>query len=368
MAKTLVNIISEQTVPNYLFIREVFEIGDGLLFISSKKMKDRIDWLVDTLGWANCQIDTIIFNHDGDEEKWDLMHESVSKHLSSDKVYFVNLTGGTKYMALATQSIFGKFNAKFFYIPYPKNQILDITNSQTIDIQYRVGVNEYFRLCGQNVRCSGEIVGTPEYTASFLGRFLGDFKGQQFQVIDKLRAYREAKKGIDVALVEQKEDEPKKPQIVDLSTFLSSISFQSTEQLNKSEIQYLTGGWFEEYVYNYINDYIHPNDILIGVKVESTNNDLDVVFTLGNKLYVIECKTGVERKGMLNEIVYKASALKSSLFALSARSYIFALSEDNQDWALAAQNMNITYCGRTHFTDTGKLNVLLDYIQNLSNN
>ena len=37
MNRIIVNIVSEQTIPNYLFIREMFQEGDRLLFISSQR-------------------------------------------------------------------------------------------------------------------------------------------------------------------------------------------------------------------------------------------------------------------------------------------------------------------------------------------
>ena len=40
------------------------------------------------------------------------------------------------------------------------------------------------------------------------------------------------------------------------------------------------------------------------------NNELDVCFIKANKLFVIECKTGVTNESLFNEIVYKVCALK----------------------------------------------------------
>ena len=79
---------------------------------------------------------------------------------------------------------------------------------------------------------------------------------------------------------------------------------------------YLTGGWFEEYVYNNLKNLVKTKkitDLHHSLKISyETNNattlekflgltksennqlyqELDVVFTDGNRLYVIECKSG----------------------------------------------------------------------------
>ena len=52
MSRVIVNIISEQTIPNYLFIKEIFQPGDSLLFIASQKFSERIGWIVQSLGFV----------------------------------------------------------------------------------------------------------------------------------------------------------------------------------------------------------------------------------------------------------------------------------------------------------------------------
>lgn len=363
MSKTIVSIISEQTIPNYLFIKEMFLPGDTLMFISSKKMSKRISWIKNTLDWNNCSMVDIILDKDGDEEKNNVMKEKITRFLSPSCEYYVNLTGGTKFMALVVQNIFERYNSSFYYIPYPKNQIITLSNSKVDDISLRVSIKEYLSLYGEKIREPKCLTIDSIYTKSFLPIFLNELINSDFEIISKLRAYRNTKKGILISEIETQENSDKKPRIENLSVFLNNINYPyHSDRLSHSDIQYLTGGWFEEYVFYAVQKYVCPDDILLGVNIEKTNNDLDVVFTTGNKLYVIECKTGVEKELMLKEIVYKASALKSELLGLSAKSYIFALSEDNERWKTAALNMGIEYCGRSFFQEEKNFYHQLDKI------
>ena len=66
MKRIIVSIVSEQTVPNYLFIKELFQIGDELLFVSSSKYADRIDWILQTLNYKNCRDERIVFPERGE--------------------------------------------------------------------------------------------------------------------------------------------------------------------------------------------------------------------------------------------------------------------------------------------------------------
>ena len=155
-------------------------------------------------------------------------------------------------------------------------------------------------------------------------------------------------------------------------TALEKISYPKTEgKIDKYDIRYITGGWFEEYIYHLMKDCLSPSDIKIGVLIEkSTNtnmNDLDVVFTLGNKLFVIECKTGVGGRSLFSQIVYKASALKETLFGLSGKTYIYSLSPEDKDLKTVASNMGVTYCDETYFNNEEKIQELITSIKLYAN-
>lgn len=373
MNKTIVSIISEQTIPNYLFIKEMFLPGDELMFIASQKMAERITWIKDVLKYNLCESVDIVFERNGDEEDWSEITHQIASKLTEKKHYVVNLTGGTKFMALAVQNVFSRYNSNFYYIPYPKNNIIWATEqNQTVTaIERRVTVEEYTNLYNTHLRCQHQPHIDKEYTAEFFEKFISSGKNTQalsqedFILLNLLRYYRNDKNLI-VKDVERIAKDEKHPMIEGLSDFLTKISYPcESGELSKEDVQYLTGGWFEEYVYHLIKERLNPTDIVLGPKTANTNNDLDVVFTIGNKLFVIECKTGVEGKGMLNEIVYKASALKENLLGLSARSYIFSLGQDNVEWSKAAKNMGIEYYGRNFFTEERILDSFISTIKRL---
>jgi hypothetical protein len=136
-----------------------------------------------------------------------------------------------------------------------------------------------------------------------------------------------------------------------LPVLLDTLGFvpQVPDMLQPQEVDYLTGGWFEEYVYYTLLRLVSPQQIAIGVRIARPgmqhNNELDVVFIKANTLFVVECKTGVASDHMFNEIVYKASALKESFLGPSCHSYIFTLKQD-YDHKLhdVAAMMGITLC------------------------
>jgi len=378
--------MSDQTIPNYIFIKENFRIGDELLFISSRKMEPKIDWIVSTLDYVNCQIKTIILDIN-DEERWDEMIRKITNRLDAKNDYIVNLTCGTKYMSAAVQKVFELFKSEFYYIPFPKNEILMFgKENNPIYLNFRVGIAEYMKLHNVKYKNKTQII-DKDYTDKFFSYFIErKFSAAEWEVISLLRQYRDLEKvgnnyrlsrKIEISTVEAGLQKSKKSfsGIKDLSQFLKTIDFPLKEKGNiyESEIQFLTGGWFEEYVFNMIIEKIKPTEIVLGVDIdqnEYTNkNDLDVVFTYGNKLFVIECKTGISKtefkgeEAMFKEIAYKAATIKGTLLGLPGNSFICSLSDGNEKFKTTAKKMGINYYDRSYFIEEIKINQLISDIK-----
>lgn len=392
MTRVLVSIMSDQTIPNYIFIKEMFKIGDELLFISSKKMEHKIDWITSTLNYVNCNISKIILL-ENEEERWFSMCQNIGNQINDKKEYHVNLTGGTKYMSMAIMQIFEGTKSHFYYIPFPKNNILSPKNNDvTIPINYRVGIKEYMNL--HNVKYKNKtVVESEEYTDNFFCIFTGNiFSDIHKETINLLRLYRtlskinnsfrESKK-IEIELIVKGITNSKNqnfPSIPNLIDFLKIIEFPmiNDKVLYESEIQYLTGGWFEEYVHNLIIRNIKPTDIALGVDIqqnEYTNkNDLDVVFTYGNKLFVIECKTGISKtqergeEVMFKEIAYKASTIKATLLGLPSNSFICSLSEGKEHFSNVSRKMGILFYDKSYFIIPEKFDFFINEIKNIAKN
>jgi hypothetical protein len=155
-----------------------------------------------------------------------------------------------------------------------------------------------------------------------------------------------------------------------ITALLQQLGFvpRDPDRLSPDELDYLTGGWFEEYVYYIIVRHVHPQQAAIGVRISRPgshqhNNELDVVFIKANTLFVVECKTGVATDHLFNEIVYKACALKETFLGLSCRSYIFTLKNDHDHHlAQVADIMGVTLCPKGILTDPGKMHKVFDAI------
>ncbi len=153
--KTIINIVSAQTLPNYLFVKQMYEQGDKIVWIvsSNKKVQQAMSSLSSNLSDITNQQEISLT--EGSEENVDCITNLLKKEIPLNDNYYVNLTGGTKLMAIAVYD-FVKNNCKnvsFFYIPLPKNIIKNIITQEEREITYRISISEYLSL--YNIPISG---------------------------------------------------------------------------------------------------------------------------------------------------------------------------------------------------------------------
>lgn len=363
MPKTIVNIVTEDNpVPAYLFIKEMYESGDRLLFISAKDTEEDLDALAEQFDVPSNLIDEVVLKHDMDEITYEKICRTVRNNLVPGVRYCVNLAGGTRYMALAVQQVFEKFHADYYYLDVEKNVIVKSVFDDSIyddddhffPVKYRMSVAEYLQIHSVKHDIKSlkdfEPIRSREEAERFLNVFIsGQLTSADYDVLDTLRCHYRDKKRIHIQQVELA-GEYGCPATPNLSAFLNYIYFlpKINGVLLKEELEYLTGGWFEEYVYYQVIENLKPNEALIGPHIGreglSLNNELDVVCIKNNKLFVIECKSGVQGKRMFNEIVYKACALREMMLGISCYSYIFSLKKDHkEDLKRIAANMDIQF-------------------------
>ena len=378
MPRTLVNIITEDNpIPAYLFIKERYEMGDRLMYISAKDTEDDLDALSELFNVPATLIDEIVLKNDIDEFTYEKICRTVLGYLNHEAHYCVNLAGGTRYMALAVQQVFEKFDAEFFYVQVEENIIVKsffddgIYNNDDYfyPIQHRMTIAEYLgahEIVHDLHRDSHHPIRS-ENDANHLFELFTQLKLSRldYEAMEMLRLHYRGRKRVSIKGAETSVN-PNRPPIPFLSEFLRDVGFvpQDNGILNRSELEYLTGGWFEEYVYYQVKKYIKPQDLAINVKISRNgirhNNELDVVFTKGNKLFVIECKTGVQTERLFNEIVYKLCAVSEALLGVSCYSYIFSLKKDDDNvLKRIADNMGITFVDHDILTTPRKLRLAM---------
>lgn len=102
---------------------------------------------------------------------------------------------------------------------------------------------------------------------------------------------------------------------------------------DSSQLPYIKGGWFEHYIGEWLLKTI--SEVFLSVKIANPNttNELDLIFTYHNVLYVIEAKTSVTLSGF-TDYLYKLDSLGKK-FGLYPRSCI-AIADKKAEKKLSA--------------------------------
>lgn len=343
----IVTIISDQTQPNVLMIKEYADEYTDHCFVSTSKMNSR--GIPQRIKKA-CNIESIRFSYEVEENS----QPDVIAKLSADKADFeqygtiiVNLTGGTKAMSLAVFSFFENMqNAQLLYKP-TQNYFVDFRTNERIAIHTQLTIEEYLTAYGitpQRETPSGiSVEQTDIIYRNFIKLNLKDYVNEFLFLREKRN------KNIN-------EDD-----FTRIKPFIDALHFKPQEhnKISKSETIYLTGGWFEEWVKQHIEKELNlsSNYISGGIKINSDNprskwkndivniigqkpdkedvpNELDVVIMKDNTLYTIECKSSIfsteivgekiKDRNILNETIFKSDSLQK-LFGLRPQTILMTL-------------------------------------------
>lgn len=340
--KVIVSIVSDQTIPNVLFIQENSG-ADFYYFISTQKMEMKNSSLniCKAAGIEAPFFSIIEVQEDSLLDIEDTLQDNFS-YEDDDKI-LVNITGGTKIMSLGVYNFFARHGAaEIYYLPIGKNEIAQtfpLRKNKTKALGYRINLFDYLTANGVNVSSkffSGKnsLTKNEDIANAIFNHFLGNHRSRILEITEMIRTSFRGKKII-----------PTKSEL-DYAAFYSSLElinygmeFEKDDQITSEETKYLTGDWFEEYVYTKVKTILNIPDDHIGIGVQlnkdGNQNEYDIIFTLNNALYVIECKTDVSDQiegeearisYLFTNTLYKAATLKKE-FGLWVNYYLFALND-----------------------------------------
>ena len=324
----IIVLVSQQTIQNVLFIKEFVKSNDDhILLISTKGMKEKEEWIKNSLNIQNKYYSIIVDEYDNK----DILEKLKEFNIHECKNKYINITGGTKLMSIETYDFFKSIeNCHIYYITRGNEykKIFPIEEENTYNFKCSVSIKEYFKAYGFESKESGLSEIDKEYTYGFLEKFL---ETDRYDIIKKLQ---EERKNNSV----KKKGRLNTVEVEGLNDFLSDIAFPLKNEgiILKKEIEYLTGGWFEEYIYYTLKDasVVQDTDILCGVSKKNgrSDNELDIVILKENQLHIIECKTYICNKGKSSlpaDTVYRLDSIQKEL-GLFAKPYIVTLNKAHE--------------------------------------
>lgn len=357
MKTLLISLVSDQTVPNVQLINEFKNESTDYQFITTKGMEDKgcRKW-IETAAKISCKGEPIVVNEFSYD---DIQQRLLSFDFTGYEKLIVNLTGGTKVMTLAAHEFFKEEGADIYYVTgIDKKYIKVFPGKKKIEfkINYSLSVEEYLIAYGFNVKKSDIPPSNKDVIEKIFSMYIDKSIYNYWETINQLRSFRS--KGV--------KSDAMNHNISELINQMGMIP-QKSGVLNAEEVKFMTGEWFEQYIYNKVKEDfgLDESKILMGVKLNKEvkdnesitvkkllqtddvqqakpDNEIDVIFMFNGNIYIIECKSSIidvkeveiEKNGqitkkmkednILGETIYKSDSIKNK-FGLFAKSYICTL-------------------------------------------
>lgn len=328
-------LISAQAAPNLLPILDTQFKPKKAIFIVSEPMKEKAKFLANTFEKKGVKTEQLKIE---DEFNFTAMENQLIDLVSQyeNESIALNVTGGTKLMAIAAQNAFVMKNKPIFYIDSDSNHIIFITRNEKgeriadLAMNAKIKLDTYLEAYGNKVIDESnpkENEQWIELSKEFILKY--DFYKECIPSLNYHFSNAEGKNlKSEFDIIKSNMD------IVQFFKTLNNIGIikfneKEIDFMNEQHHKFLGGGWLEDYTYsllkdikgiddircnlNVANDKFTPKEKNYSAKNLGNQNEFDVAFLAKNKLHIIECKSQkMERQADIksDHIVYKLEALK----------------------------------------------------------
>ena len=329
-------LISAQAAPNLLPILDSEFKPKKAIFLVSKTMKQRAEYLAKTFEKLNVKVK---LKNISDEFNFGLMEEEIFKLVEEyeNESIALNVTGGTKLMSIAAENAFSALGKPIFYIDTDSNHILFISKNEeqkwlpNLEMKAKNKIDIYLSAYGSTVLSTQNPIEREKYLPA-IEPFIKNYDNYT-QVIPLLNLHATLSQSNGYKSEYTKDNK----KIGKLDELLLGLDYQGllnydgqTIDFKKREIKtFLNGGWLEDYTYFQLKEIANIEDIACGADVanpkfklgkneyssenKGNKNEFDIVFMAKNKLHIIECKTQLMDKNggiKADDILYKLETLK----------------------------------------------------------
>lgn len=315
-------LVSAQAAPNLLPALDPELKPKEAILLVTKKMAGRASALESVLREAAVKVSRLTLD---DEHNFSALEKALLDLAATrdGEDIALNVTGGTKLMALAAQSVAQAAGWRVFYVDVDTDEVIWLgKEAQRKKLAAQLRLPHYLRGYGFQLE---EGIARPsanhrhnELLQTMVSQ-VGSLEAPLGQ-LNYLAQQAEDKKRLTIDLTPEQQDSRSLEALLRnfesagiLSAQGSKITF-ATEQ----DRSFAKGGWLEHHVYRTISA-LHSE---LGVRDKAANlvvvdesgvkNELDISFLARNRLFVVECKTARmdnARPGKANDTLFKLSEI-----------------------------------------------------------
>jgi len=305
MAKHQIVLVGGQLFPILIGIKELSP--DFIHFIVSNESKDKINLLKPLIVSTLCT-ESICNPYDFFSIKKTC--EDIIDTIKEKEEVLFNVTGGTKIMMIASQSVMQRHNLKGFYINQ-NDTLIRLPSLEMLPLISECTAKEFFGLSGH-----------------FINNFknLNDYSSNDIETVEKIAWFADTQSKIYLQInscirnsFEKISKIPTTGKLninpsINISWSQSSLEIESNGvnilKLTSNNIRYIFFhcGWWELYVAKEIFKWPRIKELLLQCELpfkadnQTMKNEIDVLLNLGRKMIFIECKSGIVNQHDINKM------------------------------------------------------------------
>lgn len=294
-----ITLLGRQLFPVYLGIKE--RNPDALFILYTKEtapLKAKIRGQFPGLKIQDFQIDPYDYQ---------MIQDKVTEILAQNETatYELNLTSGTKLMALAAQQVFTTFGHFCFYIDQKQN-IIDLASGEKEKVESVIPTRTFLSLSGHD---------------SYTSQQLKDFNAEEKALAKDIFNLREKNSGIQKLFqlfrslnldrdIRNFHHKDKDFTIVwsRNELFIEASRFVLRSKGKNSFIIASTGLWWEIVVASVVEKWKPVKEVFMSFTIKSNGgknydkNEVDILINTGQNIFFIECKSGMVTQSDINKI------------------------------------------------------------------
>lgn len=331
--QTHIVLVSAQAAPNLLPALDPALKPQEAILLVSEKMRTRADALEKVFRQSGVKTTRIALEDEHDYARLETTLINLAAERDGQPMA-LNVTGGTKLMALAAQSIAQEAGWPVFYVDVDTDEVIWLGkhSASRQPLTEQLKLRHY--LMGYGYEVEGNIerpqpdTGVNQLIDTLLLQ-IGSLE-QPLSQLNWLTQQAEDKKRLTIEMDEKQRDS------IGLATLLRHFEEARVLTVQDGTIRYIDetrrsfakGGWLEHYVYNAVCRLTGR----LGIRDKASNlqvidaggvkNELDVTFIARNRLFVVECKTARMDKPeapKANDTLFKLAETASRIGGLGTR-------------------------------------------------
>ena len=318
-------LVSSQATPNLAPALDPNFQPRRVVLAVSPEMQERADWLAAVFKERGASVELLEISDPYDYNHcWDCFTDWIAEQPGN---VALNVTGGTKIMAMAAQDVFREEKKPVFYVNVENDQVIRLDVRGTpFTLPTRIKLSQYLKAHGYAVLKKPVKPDITKNTRDFVERLAYDSErlGKALGTLNWLS--QQAKNTLTSPPLEGRDIKSEA-----LDELIGRFSHEGKLDLVDNKLvfpdenarQFVNGGWLEYLIYQSLVQLapeLGIGDYAIGMEVLApdgkTRNELDAACLQRNTLHIIECKsanlllTGKTGEASGTDALYKLDALR----------------------------------------------------------